>query len=86
MTLIVRLEEIKDAVKTLDVISLMEAGFIAYSEGRVTVPPVGEMVFKDPPGDVHIKYGYITDDPYYVVKIASGFCENRGMDSPPRTD
>ena len=32
--------------------------------------------FKDPPGDVHIKYGYIKKDKYYVIKIASGFWEN----------
>ena len=40
------------------------------------VPPVGELVFEDPPGDVHIKYGYIQNDDYYVVKIASGFYGN----------
>jgi ornithine cyclodeaminase len=34
------------------------------------------MLFKDPPGDVHIKYGYLTDDDYYVIKIASGFFES----------
>ena len=37
---------------------------------------MGEMIFKDPPGDVHIKYGYIVDDDYYVIKIASGFFES----------
>jgi ornithine cyclodeaminase len=30
----------------------------------------------DPPGDVHIKYGYIAGDDYYVIKIASGFYGN----------
>ena len=34
------------------------------------------MIFKKPPGDVHIKYGYIVDDGYYVIKIASGFFES----------
>ncbi len=44
--------------------------------GKTEIPPVGEMIFKKPPGDVHIKYGYILDDDYYVIKIASGFFES----------
>ncbi len=28
------------------------------------------------PGDTHIKYGYLVDDDYYVIKIASGFFES----------
>jgi ornithine cyclodeaminase len=59
-----------------EVIPAIEQGFVAYSEGRAVVPPVGEMLFADPPGDVHIKYGYLVGDRYYVVKIASGFYEN----------
>ncbi len=38
------------------------------------VPPVGELLLSR--GDVHIKYGYLQDDDYYVVKIASGFYGN----------
>jgi ornithine cyclodeaminase len=34
------------------------------------------MIFKDPPGDCHIKYGYIVGGDYYVVKIAQGFYDN----------
>ena len=40
------------------------------------MPPPGELIFQDPPGDVHIKYGYIAGGDYYVVKIASGFYDN----------
>ena len=53
----------------------IEEGFVAYSEGKVVVPPVGELILEDPPGDVHIKYGYIRGDDYFVIKIASGFYE-----------
>ena len=47
------------------------------------MPPVGELVFDDPPGDVHIKYGYIRGGDVYVIKIASGFHDNpkRGLPS-----
>lgn len=65
-----------------DIVDSIEEGFVAYSLGKVTVPPVGELLFKDPPGDVHIKYGCIVGDDYYVIKIASGFYENPRLDLP----
>ena len=69
-------ESIIEIVKKLDLVPLIQDGFVAYSQGRSVVPPVGELSFKDPPGDVHIKYGYILGDSYYVIKIASGFWKN----------
>ena len=82
MTEIFNLSQIKEALKNIDPIQAVEEGFVAYSQGKVVVPPVGEMIFKRPPGDVHIKYGYITDDEYYVIKIASGFDENIKLNLP----
>jgi len=76
MTEIFNLSQIKEALKNIDPIHAVEEGFVAYSQGKVVVPPVGEMIFKHPPGEVHIKYGYINGDEYYVIKIASGFEEN----------
>ena len=70
------LAEIKRALQKIDVLPLIKEGFIAYSSGLAVVPPVGELLFDDPPGDVHIKYGYIQNDDYYVIKIASGFYGN----------
>ncbi|NRA96638.1 MAG: ornithine cyclodeaminase family protein [Planctomycetes bacterium] len=57
----------------------MEAAFVAYADGRCVVPPPGELTFQDPPGDVHIKYGYISGDDHFVVKIASGFYDNPAL-------
>jgi ornithine cyclodeaminase len=79
---IIGIDRIKEAVKTLDIIPSIAAGFVAYSEGKTVVPPVGELLFHDPPGDVHIKYGYLTGDDYYVIKIASGFYENPKLNLP----
>ena len=69
-------ETIEGLLNGVDLSFLISKGFIAYSSGQVVVPPIGELSFKDPPGDVHIKYGYIKGDKYYVIKIASGFWEN----------
>lgn len=76
MAKIFHLDQIKSALKGLHPVREIEEGFAAYSEGRSVVPPVGELIFKDPPGDVHIKYGYLIGDDYYVIKIASGFYES----------
>lgn len=75
-------DQIEEALKDIDPIEAIEEGFIAYSEGKVVVPPVGELTFDDPPGDMHIKYGCITGDDYHVVKIASGFYENYRLGLP----
>jgi ornithine cyclodeaminase len=75
-------QQIEHALKKVDVTTAIEQGFVAYSQGRVVVPPVGELVFEDPPGDVHIKYGYIKDDDYFVIKIASGFYQNVELGLP----
>ena len=73
------LTEIKDALIGLNIIPEIENGFVQYSEGNVIVPPVGELIFAEPPGCVHIKYGYIKNDDIYVIKIASGFYKNTDL-------
>ena len=79
---VVSLDEIKTVLPKVDLISDIETGFASYSRGEVVVPPVGEMHFESPPGDVHIKYGYINNDEIYVIKIASGFFQNTDMGLP----
>ncbi len=79
---IINLNQIKEIIKSIDFIPEIEKGFVAYSQGNAVVPPVGELIFKKPPGDVHIKYGYIVNDDYYVIKIASGFYENPKLQLP----
>ena len=58
------LKQIKEALKKVDLIKIIEEGFVSYSQGHVVVPPIGEMTFDNPPGDVHIKYGFIKNDDY----------------------
>ncbi|PWI48491.1 ornithine cyclodeaminase family protein [Candidatus Heimdallarchaeota archaeon B3_Heim] len=84
MTRILKLNEIKKILEGIDPIKIIEEGFIAYSQGKVVVPPIGEMIFDDPkhPGDCHIKYGFIKNDEYYVVKIAQGFYNNPKVGLP----
>lgn len=79
---ILKKSKIIEILEGLNLISLIEDGFIEYSNYNVIVPPIGELHFNKPPGDVHIKYGYIIGDAYYVIKIASGFWENYKLGIP----
>ena len=82
MTTVLELDEIKRLINTRQLIQEIETGFALYSEGKVNVPPVGFLHFDDPPGDVHIKYGFISGDEYYVMKMASGFYDNPKLGLP----
>ena len=77
---IITLEQINKILPTLDLVPAIEAGFAAYSAGQAEVPPVGELLLDK--GDVHIKYGYLKDDEFYVIKIASGFYDNPALGLP----
>lgn len=82
MAKIFTLEQIQVALEKIDPLAAIEKGFVAYSKGKAVVPPIGELLFENPPGDVHIKYGYLCDDQYFVIKIASGFYENFKLNLP----
>lgn len=82
MMRIIALDDIRSVLPGIDLVPEIEQGFVAYSCGRAVVPPVGELIFTDPPGEVHIKYGYIVGEDYYVIKIASGFHGNRALGLP----
>ena len=79
---LINLEQIKTILGNTNLVETIEAGFVAYSQDQSVVPPVGELIMKDPPGEVHIKYGYLKNDDYYVIKVASGFYENPKLDLP----
>jgi ornithine cyclodeaminase len=69
-------QQIAEILPTLDLIKEIEKGFLAYSEGKAVVPPIGEMILEK--GEVHIKYGYLKNGDNYVIKIASGFYDEPG--------
>ncbi|MEM9471080.1 MAG: ornithine cyclodeaminase family protein [Pseudomonadota bacterium] len=62
---------------------LIEEAYRASSLGKVNLPPVGHIVFREHDGDCHIKYGHVEGDPVFVIKVATGFYGNaaRGLPS-----
>lgn len=77
---VLSLNTIKRILPSLNLISIIEDGFVAYSSGRATIPPIGELLMDN--GEVHIKYGCINGDDYYVIKIASAFYDNPKIGLP----
>ncbi|MBT4523222.1 MAG: ornithine cyclodeaminase family protein [Halieaceae bacterium] len=82
MASVLNLQQIKRLVDPAQLIGEIEAGFVLYSQGQTVVPPVGFMHFDQPPGDVHIKYGYVTGGDFYILKMASAFYNNPNLDLP----
>ncbi|WP_201830149.1 ornithine cyclodeaminase family protein [Microvirga zambiensis] len=76
---ILELPQIEQRLEGLDLVGLMEEAFAAFSRGEAVIPSPGELLLSDPPGEVHIKYGYLTGGDTYVVKIASGFWNNPAL-------
>ncbi|HEV2124350.1 MAG TPA: ornithine cyclodeaminase family protein [Chloroflexota bacterium] len=74
--------EIVAALEPLELQEVLERAFIAYSLGAAVLAPVSELLFDNPPGDVHIKAGYVAGDEHFVVKIASGFYQNPDLGLP----
>ena len=68
--------QIENNLSVAKVLKAIEQGYVLYSQGETVIPPIGLLHFEYPPGDCHIKYGYSKRGKYYIVKVASGFCEN----------
>lgn len=64
------------------IIDAIEEGFALLDSDKAVMPMPGYLHFEQPPGEVHIKYGYLRDDAVYVVKIASGFYGNPSLGLP----
>ncbi|TCP80039.1 ornithine cyclodeaminase/mu-crystallin family protein [Pseudomonas putida] len=63
-------------------VSLLEEGFIAYSSGKVQVPPVQAFAFQAANGDCCVKSAYIEGSPTFTVKLSTGFYDNPSKGLP----
>lgn len=78
--LLITKEQIQTLLPGLSLLESIEQGFVQYSAGNCVVPPVGELLLEK--GEVHIKYGCIRHERFYVIKIASGFYQNPELGLP----
>ncbi|WP_248917703.1 ornithine cyclodeaminase family protein [Pseudomonas entomophila] len=54
----------------------LEQGFVAYSQGRVQVPPVQAFAFAQANGDCCVKSAYLEGGDTFTVKVSTGFYDN----------
>ena len=83
MTGVYSLDEINAVLPEVDVVEEIAKGFVVFSRGDVEVPPVGELLFPENSGELHIKYGAIRGDDLCVIKVATGFYDNPKLGMPP---
>lgn len=74
--------DIQQCIDIPSILSSIEEGFVIYSQNEAVIPPVASLHFDNPNGECHIKYGYATKNPYYVIKIASSFPKNALLGIP----
>ena len=72
----VRILDADDVRQVLDMASCIDAcerAFIAYSAGEAELPGVIHLDVPESGGEIHVKAGHLHGEPYYAVKVASGF-------------
>jgi ornithine cyclodeaminase len=75
----VELPEILAALDEEAALAAVEDGFRRLYRGRVQLAEVAHLNFEDPPGDCHVKGGYITGDDVFVFKFATSFYRNPAL-------
>jgi ornithine cyclodeaminase len=75
-------KEIRSLIGPADALSAVRAAFIAFAQGRATLPDVIGMEFPAQDGEAHIKGAYLHGAPYWSVKAATGFYGNVALGLP----
>ena len=73
---VIELPEILAALDETQALAAVEDGFRRLAAGEGQIMAVGHLAFADPPGDAHVKGGYLAGDPVFVVKLATSFYHN----------
>ena len=78
----VRLTELQRVFDHRAILDAVEQALISQAAGEVQSPLPGQLLFDDPPGDCHVKYGHVAGASSFAVKIATGFYANRMVGLP----
>jgi ornithine cyclodeaminase len=81
--LVLREPEIRALLDPQACIAAMEQAFAAYSTGHAQLPSVIHLDVPENSGEIHVKAGHLRGEPYYAVKIVSGFLNNPQLGLPP---
>lgn len=75
--------DLRTALLRKDMLRVVHDALVRHSQEEVIAPQSGELLFQEPPGDCHIRFGYFRGGAVFVVKMAMGFYENpsRGLET-----
>ena len=72
-------QQIISALDLRQAASRIADGFIAFSQGKVKVPPVQNFVFPQANGDCCVKSAWVEGEDTFTVKISTGFYDNQAL-------
>lgn len=79
---VVPLEAFRDKLSFAVAVSAMERGFRALAEGRAVLPEPIVMELPAEHAEVHVKSAHLQGARYIVLKVATGFYDNRARGLP----
>ncbi len=79
---IVGIDRLRPHLDKAKVLEAVRGALILQAAGQVQSPPPGQLLFKKPHGDCHIKFGHVADAPTFAIKIATGFYDNPMLGLP----
>jgi ornithine cyclodeaminase len=79
---IIGIDELRPLLHRGKVIHAVRQALIWQAQGKVQSPLPGQLLFRQPPGDCHIKYGHVAGSMHFAIKVATGFYENPKLGLP----
>lgn len=70
------LTDLRAVLKRNDMLRVVRDACIQHARNNIISAKSGELKFQEPPGDCHVRLGYLRGGETFVVKLAMGFYEN----------
>jgi ornithine cyclodeaminase len=74
--------EIRALIGPAEALAAVREAFIAFAEGKATLPGVIGLELPEQEGEAHIKGAYLHGAPYWSIKAATGFYGNVALGLP----
>jgi ornithine cyclodeaminase len=79
---IIEIDELRPLLHRGKVLDAVRQALIWQAQGKVQSPLPGQLLFRQPPGDCHIKYGHVAGGSHFAIKVATGFYDNPKLGLP----
>ena len=79
---ILREADVRASLDMSACIQACDAAFASYSTCRASAPSVISLEIPERDATVHVKAGHLHQEPYFAVKVASGFPQNLALGLP----